>query len=187
MFFELSEKWWALAIRGVVALIFGILAFVWPKITLFTLVILFAAYAVTDGVFALVAAFSRRASRTEPGTRWWALVIEGILGIGAGIVALWLPGITALFLLYIIAFWAILTGVAEIVTAVRLRREISGEWLMALSGVASALFGVLLLLFPGSGALAVVWLIGAYAIIFGVLLLTLSLRLRQRGREITLV
>jgi uncharacterized membrane protein HdeD (DUF308 family) len=180
MSFELARNWWTLAIRGVVAIIFGILAFVWPGITLLTLVILFAVYALADGFFAIVAAMSA----SSRGEKWWALLLEGILGIVAGVVTLLVPGITALFLLYIIAFWSLITGIFEVVTAVRLRREISDEWLMGLGGVASVIFGILLLSFPGAGALAVVWLIGAYAIIFGVLLLSLAIRLRTRGREI---
>jgi uncharacterized membrane protein HdeD (DUF308 family) len=184
MFLELSDRWWAIAIRGVVALLFGILAFVWPGITLLALVMLFAAYAILDGVFSIIAAINLpRTAVSEHGLRWWALLIEVILGIVAGALAIWLPGITALVLLYIIAFWAVITGIFEIITAIRLRKEISGEWLMAISGVASVVFGVLLLLFPGSGALAIIWLIGAYAIIFGVLLLTLAIRLRKYGRE----
>lgn len=189
MFSDLSDRWWAIAIRGIAALVFGILAFVWPAITLIVLVLFFAAYAIVDGIFAILAGVSvKRNIPTEGGVKWWALLIEGILGIAAGVIALWLPGVTALILLYIIALWAVATGLFEIVTAIRLRKEISGEWLMGLSGAASVVFGILLLAFPGSGALAVVWLIGAYAIIFGVLLLTLAFRLRNRAKEaVTLV
>ncbi len=179
MFFELTQKWWALAIRGVAAIVFGILAFLWPGITVLALVILFAVYAITDGFFAITASIID----TSTGERWWALLLEGILGIVAGILALTVPGITALFLLYIIAFWAFITGIFEIITAVRLRRVISNELLMILSGIASIVFGILLLIFPGAGALAVVWWIGAYAIVFGALLLSLALRLRAHGRE----
>jgi uncharacterized membrane protein HdeD (DUF308 family) len=177
----LTRNWWALAIRGVAAIIFGILAFVWPGITLAALVLLFGAYAITDGIFAVVAALNA-AGRER---RWWALLIEGILSIIAGVLTFILPGITALFLLYLIAFWAIVTGVFEISTAIRLRKEITGEWLMALSGIASVLFGFLLLMFPGAGALAVIWWIGAYTLVFGVLLLSLAFRLRTWGREVT--
>ena len=180
MFLELTQNWWALAIRGIVAIIFGVLAFLWPGITLLALVVLFAAYAITDGIFAIVAAV--RGSSAEE--RWWALLLEGILGITAGGIALLVPGVTALFLLYIIAFWSLMTGVFKIVTAVRLRREISNEWLMVLSGVASVIFGFLLLVFPGTGALAVIWWIGAFAVIFGVLLLAGAIRLRSEGRKI---
>src|SRR5271166_358478 len=113
------------------------------------------------------------------GVPWWALLIEGLAGIGVGIITLLWPGITALVLLYLIAFWAVVTGVFEIVAAIRLRKEIRGEWLLALSGVLSVLFGVALIVSPGAGALAVVWLIGAYAIVFGALMIALALRLRS--------
>jgi uncharacterized membrane protein HdeD (DUF308 family) len=177
----LTLNWWALAIRGLLAVVVGILAFVSPGITLTALVLLFGAYAAADGIFAIIAALK------GPGgaKRWWALVLEGILGISVGVLTFFMPGITALFLLYLIAFWAILTGAFEIGIAIRLRKEIAGEWLMALSGVCSVLFGALLVLFPGAGALAVMWLIGAYAIVFGALLLALAFRLRSLDRALT--
>jgi uncharacterized membrane protein HdeD (DUF308 family) len=180
MMVSLSHNWWALAIRGVAAIIFGVLAFVWPGITLTALVLLFGAYAITDGIFAIIAAVNA----SGKARRWWLLLLEGILSIVAGVLTFILPGITALFLLYLIAFWAIVTGVFAIGTAIRLRKEITGEWLMALSGVASVLFGFLLLLFPGAGALALIWWIGAYAVVFGALLLGLAFRLRSRDRTI---
>lgn len=174
----LTRNWWALLLRGFVAILFGILTFILPGITLTSLVLLFGAYALVDGVFAAVAAL--RSSRNTK--RWWALLVEGIFGIGAGVLTFVWPGITALFLLYLIAVWAIVTGIFEIGTAVRLRKEITGEWLLALSGVASVLFGLVLALRPGVGALAVVWMIGAYAIVFGALFLALAFRLRSWGR-----
>lgn len=178
MYFELTRNWWALALRGIAAIIFGVLAFIWPGLTLLVFVTLFAFYAIIDGIFATMAAV--RGQSTEE--KWWALLLEGVLGITAGALALFLPGITALILLYIIAFRSLIFGIFEIVTAIRLRREISNEWMAVLSGVASVLFGVLLLLFPGAGALAVIFWIGAYAVIFGVLLLGLGIRLRAHGR-----
>lgn len=181
MLVVLTHNWWALALRGVAALIFGILAFVWPSITLTVLVLLFGAYAITDGIFAIVAAMNT----SGRGSRWWLLLIEGILGIIVGLLAVFLPGITALFLLYLIAAWAIVTGAFEIGIAIMLRKEMTGEWIMALSGIASVVFGILLMLFPGAGALAVIWLIGAYALIFGALLLALALRLRSWERTLT--
>lgn len=176
MFIELAQNWWALAIRGIAAIIFGLLALFWPGITLLVFVIIFAIYALSDGVFAIVAAVN---SSSREG---WALLLEGVLGIAAGVLALFIPGITALFLLYIIAFWAFITGIFEMVMAVRLRREISHEWWAVLSGIASVLFGILLFIFPRAGALALVWWIGAYAIVFGLLLLALAIRLRTEGR-----
>ena len=167
-------NWWALVLRGVVAILFGVMTFIWPQITLATLVLLFGAYAIVDGVFAIIAGV--RAPREF--ARWWVLLIEGILSVIAGVMAFIIPGITALLLLGLIAGWAIITGVIEIVAAVQLRKEIQGEWLLALGGITSILFGVLLLLNPGAGALAVLWLIGIYAILFGIILVLLGLKLR---------
>lgn len=175
MVIVLSRNWWTLALRGLFAVLFGIMAFAWPGITLGALVLLYGAYAFADGVLAIAAALVGR----TVGVPWWALLIEGLAGIGVGIITLLWPGITALVLLYLIAFWAVVTGVFEIVAAIRLRKEIRGEWLLALSGVLSVLFGVALIVSPGTGALAVVWLIGAYAIVFGVLMIALALRLRS--------
>jgi uncharacterized membrane protein HdeD (DUF308 family) len=155
----------------------------WPGITLFILVTLFGAYALVDGIFALIAAFSRDTTRR----RWWALLFEGITGIVVGVLTFIWPGLTAMGLLFLIAFWAILTGLFEIITAIRLRREITGEWLMALIGVLSIAFGMLLVIYPLAGALSVVWLIGIYAFAEGVLMIALAFKLRSmrvpRGGE----
>jgi uncharacterized membrane protein HdeD (DUF308 family) len=176
MVMTLARNWWVLALRGLCAIIFGILAFVWPGVTLGVLVLLYGAYALVDGVLAIIAALSKR---QESGLPWWALLLEGLLGIAAGIVAFVWPGITALFLLFLIAGWAIVTGVFEIIAAIRLRKEIEGELWLALSGIVSIIFGVLLFARPGAGALTVVWLIGAYAIFFGIFLLALAFRLKR--------
>ena len=177
MDFTLARNWWAIALRGVVAILFGILAFVWPGLTLEVLVLLWGAYALIDGVFALVAAATGHA---RPGS-WWALLLEGLIGIGAGIATFVWPGITLLVLLYVIAGWAVATGVFEIVAAIRLRRHIQGEWFLALSGVLSILLGVALAFFPLEGLLVLAWWVGAYSFAFGVLLLALAFRLRSRG------
>ncbi len=171
----LARNWWAVAIRGLVAVLFGILALVVPHLTLAVLILLFGAYALADGIFGIVAAV--RAA--ERGARWGTLLVEGLWGVAIAAVAFIWPGETALVLLYLIAFWAIFTGVFEILAAVRLRREIVNEWLLGLAGLASVVFGVLLVVFPGAGALTVIWLIGAYALVFGVLLLGLAFRLRN--------
>jgi uncharacterized membrane protein HdeD (DUF308 family) len=176
----LADNWWALALRGLLAVLFGITAFVMPGLTLAALVLLYGAYALVDGVFAVVASLAGRTF----GTPWWAMLIRGLLGIAIGIVTFVWPGITELALLYIVAAWAIVTGGFEIVAAIRLRKEIRGEWLVVLSGAISVLFGLALMVYPAAGALAIVWLLGSYAIIFGVLLLVLGLRLRSLSQSI---
>jgi uncharacterized membrane protein HdeD (DUF308 family) len=173
----LSRNWWALALRGLAAILFGVLAFVWPGITLWALVLLFGAYMLVDGIFAIVAAV-RGAGRE---TRWWLLLVEGVLGVLAGIVAFLWPDITALALLYLVAAWAIVTGVLQIVAAIRLRQEIEGEWALILGGILSVIFGLLLAVLPGPGILALVWLIGAYAVVSGVLLIVLAFRVRNQA------
>jgi uncharacterized membrane protein HdeD (DUF308 family) len=178
---ELSRTWWMLAVRGVAAVIFGLLALVWPQITLLALVLVFGAYALVDGVFSLVAA--ARGRELAGGSRGW-LILEGLLGIAAGIVAIVWPDITALALLWVIAAWAVVTGVLEIVAAIRLRRALDNEWLLIVAGALSVVFGLILIIWPGSGAIGLVWLIGIYAIAFGIVLLGLALRLRGLGRRL---
>lgn len=179
MFTTLARNWWVLALRGVLAVFFAFMAFLWPRLTLEVLVILFGAYALVNGVFALAAAVTGHGQAAS----WWALVLEGLIGMGVGILTLFWPGITALALLYLIAFWAITTGIFGIAAAIRLRAEIEGEWLLALSGFLSVLFGALLVVAPVAGALAVIWLIGAYALLYGILLLALAFRLRSWSQQ----
>ncbi len=174
-----TGSWWALVLRGLAAIAFGVLAFVWPHITLAVLVFLWGAYALIDGVFAIAAGVKTHAENR----RWWVLLIEGILSVIAGILAFVIPGITALVLLMLIAAWAVVTGVFEIAAAIQLRKHVKGEWLLALAGVASVIFGIALALKPAAGALAVIWVIGAYAIVFGVLLIALGLRLHGLVRS----
>jgi uncharacterized membrane protein HdeD (DUF308 family) len=174
----LIDSWWTLAIRGVLAVLFGLAALLLPGITLVALVLLFGAYALADGIIALIAG-ARGLRRHE---RSWPLLLEGVLGIAAGVLTVVWPGITALVLVYLIAAWALLTGALEIATAIRLRKIITGEWLLVLSGVVSILLGVILVVAPGAGALGLVLWIGAYALVFGVLLLILAFRLRSWAR-----
>jgi uncharacterized membrane protein HdeD (DUF308 family) len=171
----LSRNWWALALRGVVAILFGLAAFFLPGITLAVLILLFGAYMLVDGIFAIIAAVRAE----EHDTRWWLLLAEGVLGVLAGIVAFLWPGLTALALLYLVAAWAIVTGILQIVGAIRLRQEIEGEWALILGGILSVIFGVLLAVMPGVGILALIWLIGAYALVSGVLLIVLAFRVRN--------
>ena len=173
---SLSRNWWAVSLRGLAGILFGIITFIAPGISLAALVLLFGAYAFADGVLAIVTAIRRRGN-----DRWWMLLLEGLVGVGAGVLTLLWPGITALALLYVIAAWALVTGAFEIAAAIRLRKVITGEWILALSGILSIALGVLLIVAPGPGALAVVIWIGAYAFVFGVLLFALGLRLKGLG------
>ncbi len=171
----LAQNWWALVLRGVLNILFGIAAFAWPGITFAALALFYGAFALVDGCFAIAAAVAG-SPRSIP---WWALLVEGILGIGVGVITFFWPGITVLALLLMIAAWAVTTGILEIVAAIRLRKEISGEWLLALSGALSVALGIALVAYPGPGIVAVTWMIGAYAITFGVLFIVLGFRLRS--------
>jgi uncharacterized membrane protein HdeD (DUF308 family) len=175
----LARNWWAIALRGLAGIIFGVLAFVVPGVTLAVLVLLFGAYALVDGIFNVMAAVSGRSGR-QP---WWMLLLEGVVSVAAGLVAFFMPGLTALALVYVISAWAFVTGVLEIAAAIRLRKVITNEWWLALSGVVSIVFAVFLAVAPGAGALALVFWIGAYALVFGVFLVALGVRLRRRHRE----
>ena len=169
-----TRNWWAFLIRGIAAIIFGVLAIFATRTTLFVLVLFFGAYALVDGIFAIIAAIRR----IEERERWGLLMLEGVIGIVIGIITFFVPGVTLLFLAYLIAIWAILTGISEIAEAIRLREVIRNEWLLVLAGALSVIFGVLMLIFPGAGFLAVTLIIGVYAIIFGIIEVGLSLRLR---------
>lgn len=174
----LTRNWGWVVLRGVVAILFGVLTVFRPGITLAALVLLFGAYALVDGVFMVFSAIANR--RGEP--RWVALLVGGVLGILAGLATFYLPGITAVVLLAIIALWAIVTGIAEIVAAIRLRKEITGEWIFVLAGVLAVAFGVLMIARPAAGALAMLLWIGLYALVTGVMWIALGLRLRSWGR-----
>ena len=173
----LAHTWMAVLLRGLVAILFGVATFVAPGISLAVLVLLFGAYAFVDGVLAIVSAFRRRET-----DHWGMMLLEGVVGVGAGLVTLFWPGLTALALLYVIAAWALVTGVFEVATAIRLRKVLHDEWLLVLGGLASIGLGVLLMAYPGTGALALVLWIGAYALVFGVLLVGLAFRLRSWDR-----
>ena len=178
---HLGRNWSWIVLRGVAAVLFGILAFALPGITLAVLVIVWGAYALADGILSLIAAYRVR----DQGKPFWSLVIVGLLGIAAGIVTFIWPGMTALLLLIFIAAWAIVMGIFQIIAAIRLRKEIQNEWLLGLSGVLSVLFGIIMFVQPGAGALAVIWVIAAYAIVFGALLIWLGLRLKKRSESRT--
>lgn len=171
----LALNWWALALRGIAGIVFGLFAFFIPVITLYALTILFGAYAFIDGIGALTAAFRS----SQHGEHWWALLFEGLVGLGAAAFTALRPGITLVFLIFVIAAWGILTGVLEIAAAMRLRQHITGEWMLALAGIASIVFGVLLFAAPGTGALVLAWWLGAYILLFGLLTLGVAFRLRR--------
>lgn len=165
----LSQHWWVVLLRGVLAILFGVMAWAWPGETLAILVLLWGAYALVDGIFEVIAGLRGK---------WGSLVILGLLGIGAGIVALVWPGLAAITLIWIFAFWAIVAGILQVSAAIRLRREVQGEWMWILSGILTVGLGVVLLLYPGAGALSVTWLIGTLAVAWGILLVMLALKLK---------
>ncbi len=175
----LSDHWWLMLVRGIIAILFGILAFAQPGITLATLVILFGAFAFADGILAVWTAITRRQEEEN----WGLLLLGGLIGIGIGIVTWIAPGVTALTLLFYVAIWAVAIGMLEIVGAIRLRKVIQGEWLLIVAGVVSVAVGIALMARPGAGALAVLWLIASYAIVYGLTLIALSFRLRSFGHR----
>lgn len=171
------RSWWVLALRGAAGIVFGILALAWPAITLLTLVLLFAAWALVGGVASVAGALRHRHDDED----WWLPLLLGLVSIGAGALAAFNPGPTALVLVLLMGANALVAGVLDIVAAVRLRRSIRHEWLLALSGLVSVLFGAIVFLYPDAGALALVGLVSAYALLSGALLLVLGLRLRTLG------
>jgi uncharacterized membrane protein HdeD (DUF308 family) len=173
----LSRNWWVVLARGVAGVLFGIVTLLAPTLSFSALVLVFGAYALADGVLAIVSAIRRRGSSDH----WWVLLLEGLASVAVGVLTILVPGITALTLLYVYAAWALVTGVLEIVAAIRLRQVITGEWLLVLSGVASVAFAVLLILFPGIGAITLMIWLGAYVLLFGALLIALAFRLRSRS------
>lgn len=175
----LAENWWLLLLRGLAAIAFGVIAFFWPGITLVALTYLWGAYALVDGVVAIWAAFS--ASGEDAGPRWW-LGLSGIVSILAGIVAFVYPGLTALVLLVVIAVWAIIIGVLQLYAAMQLRKVINNEWWLILSGLLSIAFGAVLIAWPGTGALAVIWTIAWFAVFFGCMFIGLAFELKKFKR-----
>ncbi len=172
---HLRKEWGWIALRGVSALIFGVLALALPGVTLTLLVIVWGAYVLLDGVLALAAGLRIR----DNGKPLWSLIFVGVLGIGVGIATFFWPGLTALTLILIIGSWAIAIGLLQIVAAMRLRKHVHGEWLHALSGLLSVIFGLAVVGWPGAGAIALTWLIGWFAIVFGVLLMAMAFKLRS--------
>jgi uncharacterized membrane protein HdeD (DUF308 family) len=179
----LARNWWAILLKGLVALLFGVCTVLMPKLSLAALVFAYGLYALVDGLFALLASLQRRRDREAPR---WAYFWMGLVAIGAGLAALFLPGITVLFLLYVIAAKAVIEGILQVVAAIRLRKEIRGEWLLVLSGLASLAFGVLLFAYPAASAVVLVLWIGVYALIYGATLLAVAFRLHAWERRSSL-
>jgi uncharacterized membrane protein HdeD (DUF308 family) len=171
---DLAKQWRWVALRGAAAVVFGVLAYAGPGATLATLVAFWGAYALVDGLFALIGGLAMR----ENGNPMWAMIVVGLLGVVVGVATFMWPAITALTLVFIIGYWAIATGLFQIIAAIRFRRMIQNEWLFVISAALSIAFGAVLIARPVEGALALVWLIGSYAIVYGALLIALSLRLR---------
>ena len=178
-FAQLFRNWWHFAVRGGLAILFGIGALIWPQTTTLALVLMFGAFAMTDGIFAVATGIAARGHFE----RWWAILLEGLTGIVTGLLTFFWPNITALVLLYFIAAWAVITGIFEIVAAIQLRHVISGEWAMILTGLLSVVFGILLFVYPTAGIVSVVWLVGIYAIAAGILEMIFAFRLRGLGQK----
>lgn len=172
----LAQNWWVFLLRGLVAIAFGVVALAWPGVTLVTLVLFYGVFALIDGVFAIIAALRGGGS----GSRWW-LAFVGLLGIVAGLVTYFAPGLTALALLMVIGVWALVYGILEIIGAIRVRKEIDNEWMLIIHGALAALFGIMVLVRPGAGALALIWVIATFAIVSGVLLVAFAFRIKRHA------
>jgi uncharacterized membrane protein HdeD (DUF308 family) len=176
----LERTWWVLLLRAFVAIPFGLLAWLYHGISLASLVLLFGAFALADGILGVWSAFAGLKTHED----WWVLLLWGLVGIGIGDLTFFAPDINAVALVFYIAIWVIATGILEIVAAIRLRKDIEGEWLLALAGIVSVAFGILLVLQPRADALALLWLIATYAVIFGILLLILAFKARSFTRKV---
>ncbi len=174
----LSRKWWLLLLRGVFAILFALLTWVWPGASLAALMLVFGIYVLADGVLGIWSAIAGRRENRH----WWVLLLWGLVSAVVGVLTFLMPGVTGLVMLMYIAAWAIITGLLQLVAAIRLRKEIQGEWLMGLSGLLSIVFGGLLVAKPGAGMLAVAWLIATYAFLLGLLLVMLAFKVRKLGR-----
>ncbi len=180
----ISKYWWVFTLRGLIAIAFGLAALLWPALTLGVMVLLFGLFALFEGGLAILTSFGKG---DEKGG--WTLLFEGVAGLlvcvivllGASLGSILWPQVAAVMLVFYIAGWAILAGLFKIITAIRIRREVKGEWMLGLSGCVSILFGLILILNPGTGVVAVAWLIGIFAIILGIFLTLLGLRFRGMG------
>ena len=183
MLTQMARHWWVWVLRGFLAVVFGVTAYIWPEITIGVLVLSFGACVLVDGLFEAVGSIAHR----DQYERRWLLLLDGLFGMGVGIATFVWPNITGTVLVYLIAAWAIVGGIFAIIAAFQLRREIANEWLVAVSGLLSVLFGVTIAVAPGAGAVARVWVIAAFAIFFGMLLIAFSYRVRSWGEEVGLL
>lgn len=177
---QLSYNWWTVALRGVLAIAVGLIAFFFPGVTLVVLISLFAAFCLLEGAFLLISGIRSRKELS----RWWVLILQGVISIGAGVLALIAPLATALALLYLMAAWAMVSGIIEIIVAIRLRKEMEGEWILILDGVVTVLFGLALVVIPVAGLLLMLYMIGGFKLASGILLLILAVRLRNHQKAI---
>lgn len=175
----MSKNWWVFILRGILAIMFGLLTIIWPELSLIGLVWAFAAFVFLDGLFQVFSVITRQ----EDFERWWLILAEGLLGIGFGVLAFFWPEITILALLAMVVAWALLSGVIEIAAAIQLRKTIANEWLLGLTGVLSILAGILMILWPAASAVALAFIIGVYAILFGITMIVLGTRLNRLNRE----
>ncbi|WP_067776272.1 MULTISPECIES: HdeD family acid-resistance protein [unclassified Nostoc] len=171
---RLARNWWTVALRGAIAIIFGLVALCWPTLTLASLVYLFASFWLVGGILLAIAAFQERLQNIHSRL----LLVEGIIGLAVGAIAFISPGIAGFVLLYLIAIWAIGTGLFELIASLQLQQTIENKWLPAIAGIVSIIFGLILIIWPVAQALTFLWLIAAYNVLFGMLLLILGLRLR---------
>jgi uncharacterized membrane protein HdeD (DUF308 family) len=181
MFEFWSRYWWVPVLRGLVAIALAVFAFVWPLATIAALVLVFGAVALVDGILAIAAGIAARRSTSD----WWVLLVQGFVGISIGVLAVLYPSVTALAFVVLIALWAIGLGVLQVVAAVRLRRDISGGWWLALGGILGIAFGILLVCNPVQGGLAVVWLVGVFGMLWGAMLIIGGFDLRRLTRDAT--
>jgi uncharacterized membrane protein HdeD (DUF308 family) len=177
----ITDQWWLIVLQGILAIVFGVVAWVWPDLTITTLVILFGAFAIASGILSFAGAMGAHRMGVSP----WPMIFRGVLGIGTGVVVAVWPDISATALIYVIAAYAVVIGIYELLAAIELRKVINNEWFLGLAGIASIVFGVLTFISPGDGAVALVWAIGVYAVVFGGLLIALGFRLHGWGRHLT--
>lgn len=170
----MADNWWVPLLRGIAAILFGLMALIWPGLTVYALLIVFGAYAIFDGIMSIIIGFQRKSGDD----RWWSWALDGFLSIVIGLMALFWPEATALAFVIWMAAWAVVAGIFRIIAAIRLRAEIEGEWALGLSGVLMVIWGVLMAMIPAAGLLSIAWLIGLFALLIGVVMIVLAFRLR---------